>query len=69
MRATEINESTRRLKTQMLLQVHDELIFDLFKPEEKEVLTLVEHEMRSAIALDVPIEVEMGTGRNWLEAH
>jgi len=30
---------------------------------------LVEHEMRSAIALDVPIEVEMGTGRNWLEAH
>jgi DNA polymerase-1 len=63
-------ELTRRgLKTRMLLQVHDELIFDLFKPEEKEVRLLIEEGMRAAIPLDVPIVVEMGAGRNWLEAH
>ena len=59
----------RKLKTRMLLQVHDELVFDLCKAEEKEVLPLVEEKMKTAIALDVPIEVEMGTGENWLEAH
>jgi DNA polymerase-1 len=59
----------RKLKTRMLLQVHDELVFDLFKREEKEVLPLVEEKMKSAIQLDVPIEVEMGTGENWLAAH
>jgi DNA polymerase-1 len=59
----------RKLKTKMLLQVHDELVFDLFKSEEQEVRALVEDKMKSAIALDVPIEVEMGTGGNWLEAH
>jgi DNA polymerase-1 len=63
-------ELTRRaLKTRMLLQVHDELVFDLYKPEEEEVRTLVEEKMKSAIALDVPIVVELGVGRNWLEAH
>jgi DNA polymerase-1 len=59
----------RKLKTRMLLQVHDELVFDLFKPEAKEVLALVEEKMKSAIQLDVPIEVEVGTGENWLKAH
>jgi DNA polymerase-1 len=53
----------------MLLQVHDELVFDLYEPEEKEVRTLVEEKMKTAIALDVPIEVEIGVGQNWLEAH
>jgi DNA polymerase-1 len=59
----------RKLKTKMLLQVHDELVFDLVKTEEKEVLPLVEEKMKTAIALDVPIEVEMGVGKTWLEAH
>jgi DNA polymerase-1 len=59
----------RGLKTKMLLQVHDELVFDLVKSEEKEVLPLVEEKMKTAIALDVPIEVEMGVGKTWLEAH
>lgn len=59
----------KNFRTRMLLQVHDELVFDLYKPEEKEILALVEEKMKSAIALDVPIEVEMGTGQNWLEAH
>jgi DNA polymerase I len=59
----------RKLKTKMLLQVHDELVFDLLKSEEKEVLPLVEEKMKTAIPLDVPIEVEMGVGKTWLEAH
>jgi DNA polymerase-1 len=59
----------RNLKTRMLLQVHDELVFDLCKSEEKEVLPLVEQAMRTAIVLDVPIVVEMGMGRTWLDAH
>jgi DNA polymerase-1 len=59
----------RNLKTRMLLQVHDELVFDLYKPEDAEVRKLIEHHMKTAIPLTVPIEVEMGTGLNWLEAH
>jgi DNA polymerase-1 len=59
----------QKLKTKMLLQVHDELVFDLVKSEEKEVLPLVEEKMKTAIMLDVPIEVEMGVGKTWLEAH
>ena len=59
----------RNLKTRMLLQVHDELVFDLYLPEQKEVLPLVEEKMKTAIPLDVPIIVEMGVGENWLEAH
>ena len=60
---------TRRLRTRMLLQVHDELVFDLFHPEEAEVRVLVEEQMRAAIPLEVPVEVEMGVGKTWLEAH
>jgi DNA polymerase-1 len=53
----------------MILQVHDELVFDLLESEREVVLPLVAEKMKSAIPLDVPIVVEMGTGRNWLEAH
>ncbi len=59
----------RKLKTRMLLQVHDELVFDLYRPEEPEVRALIEEKMRTAIKLEVPIEVELGSGANWLEAH
>jgi DNA polymerase I len=59
----------RNLKTRMLLQVHDELVFDLYLPEQKEVLALVEEKMKGAIPLEVPMVVEMGVGENWLEAH
>ena len=59
----------RKLKTKMLLQVHDELVFDLFKKEEKEVRALVEEKMKTAIPLEVPIEVEIGVGENWLKTH
>jgi DNA polymerase I len=53
----------------MLLQVHDELLFDLWRGEEKEVRILVEEKMKTAIPLNVPIVVEIGVGRTWLEAH
>jgi DNA polymerase-1 len=59
----------RRLKTRMLLQVHDELVFDLYQPEQQEVLPIVEEKMKTAIPLDVPLAVEMGVGENWLQAH
>jgi DNA polymerase-1 len=59
----------RRLKTRMLLQVHDELVFDLYKPEQDEVVPMVQECMKTAIPLEVPIVVEVGIGRNWLEAH
>ena len=61
--------TARQLHTKMLLQVHDELVFDLFKPEETIVRELVEDKMKTAINLQVPIEVEIGVGKTWLEAH
>ncbi|MCR4439574.1 MAG: DNA polymerase I [bacterium] len=57
------------LKTKMILQVHDELVFEVPKNEVEQVRTLVRHEMEHAITMDVPIKVDIGVGRNWLEAH
>src|SRR6185436_15241132 len=57
------------LKTKMILQVHDELIFDLHKDEEKIVKPRVQELMKHAVNLEVPMEVEVGVGKNWLEAH
>ena len=59
----------RQLKTRMLLQVHDELVFDLHRDEDEVVPPLVEEAMKSAIPTSVPIVVEMGAGKTWLEAH
>ncbi len=59
----------RKLKTKMLLQVHDELVFDLYRPEETAVRELVADKMTTAIKMEAPIEVEIGVGENWLEAH
>jgi DNA polymerase-1 len=57
------------LKSRMILQVHDELVFDVHKSEVEQVRKLVEDKMKTAIPLDVPVEVEISTGGNWLEAH
>jgi DNA polymerase-1 len=58
-----------KLSSKMILQVHDELIFEVV-PEELEVLKgIVVNEMSGAANLDVPLKVEWGTGKNWLEAH
>lgn len=59
----------RGWQTKMLLQVHDELVFDLFLEEQEEVMSAVEEAMKTAIPMKVPIVVEMGTGDTWLEAH
>ena len=60
----------KNYKSKMVLQVHDELVFDVFKPELHEIKDLVEFEMKNAMPdLQVPIVVELGTGLNWLEAH
>ncbi len=59
----------KKLKTKMILQVHDELIFDLHKDEEAIVKPKVMELMKTAVIIDVPMEVEVGIGKNWLEAH
>lgn len=56
-------------KTKMLLQVHDELVFDVYKPELEEISKLIKTEMENAYKLAVPLDVELDTGNNWLEAH
>jgi DNA polymerase-1 len=56
-------------KSKMLLQVHDELVFDIYKPELEELKTIIKTEMESAYTLAVPLDVELGLGDNWLEAH
>ncbi|MEN8792634.1 MAG: DNA polymerase, partial [Lentimonas sp.] len=57
------------LNTRMLLQVHDELVFDLDPTEETIVRELIIDGMQSALKLEAPIEIEIGIGDNWLEAH
>lgn len=56
-------------KTKMLLQVHDELVFDVYKPELETIKTMVKSEMENAYALSVPLNVDLGVGEDWLEAH
>lgn len=59
----------RKLKSKMLLQVHDELVFDVEKSEKQEVKDLVEEYMSKAIEMKVPLILETGFGNNWLDAH
>jgi DNA polymerase-1 len=61
--------SRLNLKSRMILQVHDELVFDVYKNEVEQVRSLVDDKMKNAIPLDVPVVVEINTGENWLEAH
>jgi DNA polymerase-1 len=56
-------------QTKMLLTVHDELVFDMHKSEKESVMPVIEQAMKTALPLECPIEVEMGYGKNWLEAH
>ncbi len=56
-------------KTKMLLQVHDELVFDVYKPELETIKSLVKTEMENACKLEVPLDVDLDIGDNWLEAH
>jgi DNA polymerase-1 len=56
-------------KSKMLLQVHDELVFDVHNSELEKIEPMIKHEMEHAFKLDVPLLVEIGKGRDWLEAH
>ena len=56
-------------KSKMLLQVHDELVFDVYKPELNNIISLVKEEMENAFSLKVPLDIDMNYGENWLEAH
>jgi DNA polymerase I len=59
----------RDLRTKMVLQVHDELVFDVFKPELETVRGLVTNAMQTVVSLTVPLTVDTGTGHDWLKAH
>ncbi|CAD5269662.1 MULTISPECIES: DNA polymerase I [unclassified Imperialibacter] len=58
-----------KMKTKMIMQVHDELVFDVHESELDVVKEKVVHFMENAISLEVPLEVGTGVGNNWLEAH
>lgn len=56
-------------KSKMLLQVHDELVFDVHNDELEKIQPMIKHEMENAFKMAVPLEVELGLGKDWLEAH
>ncbi|MEG0189194.1 MAG: DNA polymerase, partial [Algoriella sp.] len=62
-------ELKKNYKTKMILQVHDELIFDAPKDEVEKVSELIKSTMEAAMQMDVPLIAEVGVGDNWLEAH
>ena len=59
----------QKMKSKMLLQVHDELLFDAHNSEVDDLKSLVKNLMENAMPMAVPILVEVGTGDNWLDAH
>lgn len=60
---------TKKFKSKMLLQVHDELVFDAHKDELEIIKPIIKKAMENAFSLAVPLDVEMDMGENWLEAH
>lgn len=58
----------RGLKSKLVLQVHDELIIDAYKPELEEVKEILKDKMENAIELSVPLVVDIGVGNNWYNA-
>ena len=61
--------SKEKLQSKMILQVHDELVFDVHRDEIEQMQVLVKKAMEQAVSMEVPMEVEMKTADNWLEAH
>jgi DNA polymerase-1 len=56
-------------QSKMLLQVHDELVFDVHHSELEKIQSMIKREMENAFPMSVPLDVEIGIGENWLEAH
>jgi DNA polymerase-1 len=59
----------QKLSSKMTMQVHDELVFDVLKTEVEQMKAIITHRMKTAIKTEVPIEIEIGEGVNWLAAH
>ena len=64
-----IHENLKSYQSKMLLQVHDELVFDMLKSEVDELTPMIRETMEKAVEVAVPLKVETGIGNNWLEAH
>jgi DNA polymerase I len=58
-----------KIQSRLVLQVHDELVFDTLRSELEQVKTIAREEMENAVSISVPLTVDMGSGENWLEAH
>ena len=63
----EIEEN--KLKSRMLIQVHDELVFDMYKTEQNILQKIIRNKMENVVKLEVPLIVDIGIGKNWLQAH
>ena len=59
----------QKLRSKMVMQVHDELNFDIVQEELEQMKILVKKEMEQAVNIGLPLTVEMNAGKNWLEAH
>ena len=59
----------QNFKSKLLLQVHDELVFDVYKDEVEKIKPLIKEKMEQAIEMVVPLTIEMDIASNWLEAH
>ena len=59
----------KQFKSKMILQVHDELVFDVHLSELDKIKKVVKNSMENAVTLNIPLKVDIGTGKNWLEAH
>jgi DNA polymerase-1 len=60
---------SEKFYSKMILQVHDELIFEVVSSELEKLKEMVLYEMSNAVKLDIPLKVDWGTGNNWFEAH
>ena len=58
-----------RLRSKMVLQIHDELLFDTISSEREKLMSIVKEQMEHVTELSVPLTVECNYGKNWLEAH
>jgi len=57
------------MQSRMVLQVHDELVFEAAEDEVEALVAMVAHEMENAYPMDVPVKVDIGVGPNWAQAH
>jgi DNA polymerase I len=64
-----IHNKIQNLRSKMILQVHDELVFEIATSEERKIKKIIMDEMKNALVLTVPIKIDIGIGKNWLEAH